>query len=153
MKHVTRQFQAWLEGTLESGDRLRIARHLESCEDCSTYFAAMSRLLEKPTAADLPRLEADPFLPTRIRAMAGKTRAGSGLPVVRRRALGWVGLSLMSAMCVLAVAIGVHIGKDLSAAASRNGDTEIISAYYDAFSPSELADDWAQLIATEDEGL
>jgi predicted anti-sigma-YlaC factor YlaD len=153
MKHVTGSFQAWLEGRLKNTERQRVDRHLEKCGDCSAYFDTMSQLLEKPAATDLPRLDADPFLPTRIRAMAEKARVGSGLPAVGRKPLGWVGLSLLSVMCVLAVAIGVRIGKGLSTAFPQNGETEIVSAYYDAFSPWEFADDWAQIIETENEEM
>ena len=122
--HVKKQFQAWSEGRLDKTRRLRIQQHLDDCQSCRAYFDKMAILLEKPDAALLPRIEPDPFLPTRIRALAEEA---SRAPVARKRR--WLQWSFNGAMIAVAALIGIYVGKGVAIGNGTSGDEEIISAY------------------------
>ena len=143
MKHkpVIRRYQGWIEGSLGTEERRDIERHIGECNDCRWYYEKMSRLLEKTDPALLPHLVPDPFLPTRIRAMTENRRAR---PVDRRAA--WVRRSLAGAAFVLAVTAGVFLGRGLSANARLAGETDLAGAYYEAFSPADIAGGWVDVM-------
>ncbi len=95
----------------------------------------------------LPRLEPDAFLPTKIRALSDDRRArATGM---KRPGWGWLRLSLASAAFAIAVAAGVFLGTGLSTASYANGESEIVEAYYEAFSQSGFADEWENVIADD----
>jgi len=143
-EHVIDSYQNWNENRLEAEERREIQRHLKGCVDCRQYFEKMSLLLDQHDPSFLPHLEPDPFLPTRIRALA------EGGEVVERenlrRAVGWLRLSVASALTLVAVTTGAYLGLGLSATNGSADDSEIIAAYYDAFSQSEFASGWDDLV-------
>jgi predicted anti-sigma-YlaC factor YlaD len=147
--HVIKSYQAWDDGRVTPEERRTIQQHLEECAECRRYYENMSLLLEKPDPSLLPRLEPDPFLPTRIRAEV----EGKKTRHARRRAAGWARLSAAGAMVVVAATLGVYLGTGLSTGTQSVDDTEMINAYYQAFSPTSIVDDWASLLENgEDEG-
>jgi len=143
MKHkpVIRRYQGWIEGSLGTEERRDIERHIGECNDCRWYYEKMSRLLEKTDPALLPHLVPDPFLPTRIRAMTENRRAR---PVDRRAA--WARRSLACVALLLAVTAGVYLGRGLSANARLAGETDLAGAYYEAFSPTDIAGGWVDVM-------
>jgi predicted anti-sigma-YlaC factor YlaD len=142
--HVIKYFQAFTEGRTGEKERLKVEEHLDDCKRCRKYFRKMALLLEKPDLSYLPHLQADPFLPARIKALAeNHSRARA-----RRIRFAWRRLSLAGLALAAAVTIGVFLGKGLSAASGEYGDTEILSAYYNAFSQKGLVDDWEYIVET-----
>lgn len=152
MKHedVKNLFQDWTEGRVDDKTRPEVQEHLDTCDECRTYFEKMAFLLEKPDPALLPRLEPDAFLPAKVRALSERRRtpaAGKRFALAR--------LSFVSAAFVIAVAAGVFLGTGLSKASYSSEETEIVEAYYEAFSQSGFADDWENVMEedqTEDNG-
>ena len=151
MKHIAKHFQDWSEGRLDGEAQRLIETHLEECAECRMYFERMSSLLERSTASDLPRLEPDPFLPGRIRGLAeeSSTPAPRGL----LRPLGWLRLSYYAILFAAAVAGGVYVGQGAAAWSSGDGDDQLLTGYYEAFSQSGFADDWEQLVTAENKEL
>ncbi len=153
MKHerIIRRYQDWIDGGLGTEERREIEHHIGECEDCRAYFEKMTLMLEKTDPALLPRLTSDPFLPARIRALSasGKTR-----PVSRRAGLEWFGprraawarVSLAGAALFLAVIGGVLLGRGISASSSYAQESELASAYYEAFAPADIAGGWADAV-------
>jgi predicted anti-sigma-YlaC factor YlaD len=150
MNHVKKHYQAWSEGRLDGEAQRLTEAHLEDCAECRAYFERMSQLLERPSEDDLPRLAPDPFLPGRIRALAGKTSAAHPRGV---RALGWLRLCYYAFLFAVAVVGGVYVGQGAATRGAENGDNQLLSGYYEAFSQSGFAEDWEQLVDTENKEL
>lgn len=148
MEHKTarEKYQTWIEGGLGAEERRIVEQHLDECGECRMYFEKVSVLIERPQPTLLPRLTPDPFLPSRIRALAEERGAARG----RRRAVGWVRLSAGSAMLILAAAAGIYLGKGLYTNTRSAEETELARAYYEAFSPSDFAGVWEDLFVEAD---
>lgn len=146
--HVKEFYIDWSEGRLDEALRTHIQEHLGGCAECSDYFAGMSRLLEGADPGLLPKLKADPHLPTRIRAHAGVTTASR-----RRGGFRWARVPLAGAILALAIAIGVYLGVGLSTAVASGGETEIINAYYEAFTQQDATDGVQVLYDSESEDV
>jgi predicted anti-sigma-YlaC factor YlaD len=158
MRHATKHFQAWTEERLDREAQRLIEIHLEDCAECRAYFERMSQLLEKPEESDLPRLEPDPFLPGRIRGLAEKSSETAHADWPARlglmRPVGWLRLSYYGFLFAVAVAAGVYFGQSAAARGLMgNGDGQLLTGYYEAFSQSGFADDWEQLLDTESKEL
>ena len=157
MKHerIIRRYQGWIEGGLGTEERRETEQHIGECDECRVYFEKMTRLLEETDPALLPLLTPDPFLPVRIRAMAerGKTRPETltaarraGFDRIGRRRAAWARLSLAGAALFFAVIAGVFLGRGLSANNSYAQESELASAYYEAFAPTDIAGGWADVV-------
>jgi len=148
MEHKTAKDKclAWIEGGLSVEERRIVQQHLGECVECRTYFEKVSLLVERPHPTLLPHLTPDPVLPSRVRALAEERSAGRG----RRGAMGWVRVSVASAMLVLAAAAGIYLGNGLYTNARSGEETELAEAYYEAFSPSDFAGVWEDLLVETD---
>ena len=146
-EHVIDSYQAWDDDRLGSQERRSIQQHLDDCDDCRRYYDRMSQLLEARDPSLLPRLEPDPYLSTRVRALAEKKHSAPA----RGRAFALVRVLLSSMMLVVAASVGVYLGKALSVETQRTGDTEIINAYYDAFSQQGFESEWEGLFENGEE--
>jgi len=151
MKHIAKHFQAWSEGRLDGEAQRLIEIHLAECAECRMYFERMSSLLEKSMASHLPRLEPDPFLPGRIRGLAEKSSTPAPRGLIRP--LGWLRLSYYTILFAAAVAGGVYVGQSAAAGSAGDGDDQLLTGYYEAFSQSGFADDWEQLVTAENKEL
>jgi len=171
-EHVIKSFQAWDEDRLDQEERRVVRRHLANCEPCRDYFEKMSEMLGNTDPSFLPRLETDPFLPTRIRAIveAGErdplvapadssaATVGKQDVVARGRkttpygkAAAWLRVSFAGAMTVIAVVTGVYLGRGLATTETANGDAEIVTAYYEAVAQTGFAGDWGDVVEVETE--
>ncbi|UCG53019.1 MAG: zf-HC2 domain-containing protein, partial [Candidatus Latescibacterota bacterium] len=144
--HFITSYQAWDEDRLNAEERRRVQQHLGECVECRRYFETMSVLLEKTDSSLLPRIEPDPFLPTRIRAMDKATRTP-----IPRCFIAWARISLVSVMIMIALSAGIYLGRGLATATRSNGETEIASAYYEAFSQSGFAAVWGDVVDGDEE--
>jgi predicted anti-sigma-YlaC factor YlaD len=146
-EHVITSYQAWEEKRLDKEERRVIQLHLQDCESCRDYFEKMSTLLDTTDPSLLPRLEADPFLPTRIRAIVDSGVTATSFA----RAAAWLRVSFVGVMAVIAVAAGVYLGKGLATTESANGDAAIVTAYYEAVAQTEFAGAWGDVIEEKEE--
>jgi predicted anti-sigma-YlaC factor YlaD len=134
----------WIAGSLSTEERRIVQQHLDECGECRTYFERVSLLVESPHTTLLPHLTPDPFLPSRIRALAEERRAAAR---DRRSAVGWVRVSAAGAMLILAAAAGIYLGNGFYANTRSAEDVELADAYYEAFSPSDFSGVWEDLLA------
>ncbi len=148
MEHKTAKDKclAWIEGGLSVEERRIVQQHLDECGECRTYFKKVSLLVERPHPTLRPQLTPDPFLPSRVRALAEERSAGRS----RRSAMGWVRVSVASAMLVLAAAAGIYLGNGFYTNTRSGEETELAEAYYEAFSPSDFAGVWEDLFVEAD---
>jgi predicted anti-sigma-YlaC factor YlaD len=148
MEHKTAKDEclAWIEGGLSVEERRIVQQHLDECGECRTYFEKVSLLVGHPYPTLLPHLTPDPFLPSRVRALAEERSAGRG----RRSAVSWVRVSMASAMLILAAAAGIYLGSGFYANTRSGEETELAEAYYEAFSPSDFAGVWEDLLIEVD---
>lgn len=131
-KHVKKQFVEWLENTTSRKDE--IGRHLQECEDCRLYYEKMKNLLDPGLIAGLPVLRPDPFLPTRIHALvAEKKRSNAKEIFVIAR------LSLQGLAFILALVVGIVLGKAISVQPTDNKTNEIVSVYRNALSQEDFS--------------
>ena len=151
MKHenVIELYLEWTEGRVDETTRLAVQEHLEHCHDCRKYYEKMSLLLEKPDASLLPRLEPDPYLLTRIRALAEKEYA----PTASGRARRWIRYSFASIMLLIAATTGIFLGSGLSTTSTASEEKELIDSYYEAFSQSGFEEEWDSIIDGNEEEI
>jgi len=159
-KHVINDFQAWSEGRINKKQRPVIEQHLKECTDCRAYFEKMSMLLDRMGPASLPRLDPDPYLPTRIRAMSEgkKASVGGGERIPNRtprpRLFGRAGIAAMGLMIIAAAWVGAYFGgrlSTLSLAASQSETENLVGSFYDEFSRSGFTGDWETILETQEE--
>ena len=133
--HIRSLLLAWLELSLDAQQQQLVEEHLKGCESCRKYFNAMSEAL-LPSQESAPNaLRADPFLPTRIRAVAEtSSRQQRGMKEVVAR---WV---LRSVMFVMAVVFGIYMGEQLSYRTSSVTDQNIITEYSESLEVGGIAD-------------
>ena len=130
--HVTTFFLAWRENT--APDRGTIENHLKDCTDCREYFEKMTLLLEHTDTHHNPRLQPDPYLPSRIAALVNERKNIGPKKLVH--AARW---SFASLAFALAIVIGILLGKGLSPASPQYKTSEIISTYYNAVSQQNFS--------------
>lgn len=145
--HAKKAFLDWFEDDrLNARQRKEIERHLQSCRDCREYYRKMSRALSGEIDWSVfPRLEPDPFLPTRIRAAAEKTPG--------KRSWHWrsvVQWSFSTLMLVAGIIIGIYLGKGL-AIQKQYSETDIVSAYYQAFAQQSYAENWEHVLEQQED--
>jgi anti-sigma factor RsiW len=155
-RHVIKRFQYWHDGRAGQDERREIQLHLDECDDCKRFFEKMTQLMEGIDSARLPHLEPDPFLPARVRAIAGEDRerfrGRAGSPATARPLFGRLGISVLAVAVAVALSIGVVLGSGLSArAASRAEEAALVGAYSDAFSQTDIDSDWESVVVEEEE--
>ena len=143
-KHVKTYFVGWLEKKVSEKQHRLIDQHLENCDGCRTYFSKMSILLEPSALSGNTSQEPDPSLPTRIKAMIYERKQRS-LAGAQPRWLRW---SFAGGALLLALGIGIFLGKGLSARQNTAENTDFVSDYYEAFSQNGFADHWVSAFDT-----
>ncbi|MGD9486390.1 MAG: hypothetical protein AB7W47_00060 [Calditrichaceae bacterium] len=144
-KHVKIFFQDWLEQNLSEIRKREIESHIKKCESCGHYFMTMSALLQRPASKDIPVLTPDPYLPARVKALTRekRSRLENGL---RGRIIHW---GLNGALAAAAIWIGIFLGTGLTdTTGSTTDESDIALAYYEAFSPNNIADQFESVIQT-----
>jgi len=105
---------------------------------------------EKADLSALPQLEADPFLPTRIKALAENEDREHA------KRFGWQGigairLAFSTLMIVFAVSLGIYLGKGL-ATSQQYSESNLVSEYYQAFNQQSYSDNWEYVLEDESGG-
>ena len=143
-EHVKRSFLDWLDERADANKRGFIERHLQSCDDCRSYYEKMSVMMEPPQFSAPIVLEPDPFLPTRIRALVEER--GNALEAhMRPRMIQW---SLATLGLTLAIGIGIFFGKGLSDPSKQQESVNVIDSYFEGFSQHSFADHWEGIFNT-----
>lgn len=133
--HIRSLLLPWLELTLDAQRQQLVEEHLKGCETCRKYFDAMSATLLPSQDSSPTALGADPYLPTRIRAMAESSgRQPNGVKGLVAR---WV---LRTVMFVMAVVFGIYMGEQLSYRTSAITDQNIITEYSESLEVGGIAD-------------
>lgn len=98
----------------------------------------LNNLLNKRVKSPAPKLQPDPFLPTRLEALAKNENRDE---VLQESLLAnW---SVASILAAGAIIIGIYIGSGLtSESVTSDASNEIITEYSEAFYQSGFVDDW-----------
>jgi predicted anti-sigma-YlaC factor YlaD len=151
-RHVTKNYPDWAEGKLNARKQEQIETHLQDCPNCRRYYEKMSAVFaEKADLSALPLLEADPFLPTRIKALADERTKLSYDAQEGRQWAGTFRLTISTMIIVAALAIGIFLGKDL-ATAEQYSESDLISDYYQAFAQQSYAANWESILEENNGG-
>jgi predicted anti-sigma-YlaC factor YlaD len=144
-KHVTKFYSDWLDSRLSDGKQNKVKKHLSSCPQCRSYFLKMSDIMKTPVTPDLPILEPDPYLTTRVRALSEEATGKSKYPLFRR-----LKTSVLSLLVVFALGLGILMGSYFSRVQSPESDTQITQAYYKAFSSANVVDRFEDYIESQE---
>ncbi len=157
-KHVRDWVVDWSENRLSAEKKNQVDQHLKICTDCRTYFEKMSGVLVHIDPLAFQALTPDPFLPTRIKALADarqKENASKNGFVWE-----WVGklqLMISTVMVAVAITLGIFLGKGLASQKdvniSQNTQTSLASEYYDAFSNDDFSYIWETLQENQSEEI
>ncbi len=133
--HIQSLLLPWLELTLDAQQQEHVREHLKECTLCRKYFDAMSVILIPSQNSSPGSLAADPYLPTRIRAM--RESSGRQPRGVRSVIARW---ALTTAMFVMAVVFGIYMGERLSYKTSTVTDQNIITEYSESLEVGGIAE-------------
>jgi predicted anti-sigma-YlaC factor YlaD len=133
--HIRSLLLPWLELTLDAQQQQLVEEHLKGCETCREYFNEMSVILLPSQDSSPTVLSADPYVPTRIRAMAES--AGPQSNGVKGFVARWV---LRTVMFAMAVVFGIYMGERLSYRTSVVTDQNIITEYSESLEVGGIAD-------------
>jgi predicted anti-sigma-YlaC factor YlaD len=131
-KHVKIYFLDWTENRIS--DKIEIERHLQECNSCRLYFEKMTKLFDPGVISGLPKLIPDPFMPTRTTALAEERRQANAKIMFSKLRLSLEGFAL-----ILAVVIGIMLGKAISAEPTQYKTNDILSIYYNALSQEDFS--------------
>lgn len=148
-KHVHKMYLDWSEDRLSTKQRRAVQKHLQDCPGCREYFRKMSVIFsEKADLSALPNLPADPYLPVRIKALAGGETGR-----LRQPEHPWAGAlrwAFATLALFVAVLIGVYFGKNLAAkSAPPYSETQLLGEYYQAFAQQSYSEAWESLLGNE----
>jgi predicted anti-sigma-YlaC factor YlaD len=133
--HIRSLLLPWVELTLNEDQRQFVEEHLKECGFCRQYFDIMSRALLPSPDYSQDTLLPDPYLPTRVKAMASLSGAEA------RRGKNGVALwTMRSAMFVIAVVFGIYLGERLAYQPSTVTEQNLIAEYSESFEAGGIAD-------------
>jgi predicted anti-sigma-YlaC factor YlaD len=143
MKHekIIKYFIRWLEGKLSQEKKREIDQHLKECQSCQRYYQEMQEILQNPDADHLPHLEADPYLPTRIRS--GQVRPEPA--TIHKPLFDGLRWSVVTALLFIGISLGAFTGYSLFQ--TENGtDEELVTGYYQAFTQGQSVFEQAEIL-------
>ena len=143
--HVIEQFVEWQEGKMSRVRQLQVESHLQKCDRCRSSYDQAGKLFDANSLKFLPHLSPYPCLPTRIRAHV------EDRPQRAEQRAPWYQWALTSIGIAAAVWIGVELGSGLSQDPTTVTDEQLASAYYQAFSQEEPAENLEQTLRAEEE--
>ena len=134
--HVKDKFLDWFEDQLTKEEKRSVQLHLQHCENCAAYYRTMRSLMEDPKPGDLPTLEKDPFLPTRIKATNDEN-----ISIAANRLFG-LKKSMAGFLVLSAVLIRFLLGQQLVYTSNysdlQNSSTSIEELYYEGITQPNL---------------
>lgn len=147
-KHIKSKFLEWSGGSLPEMEMNEIEQHLSVCSDCKKYFDLMNDLISPDAKNNLKELEPDPFLHTRIKAIAddGKKDFSS------KPAISFLRLVFITLVSSLAIFLGIMLGQGLyNSKQNFNSSNSIVSAYNQVYSQEGISDYFESIISTGQE--
>lgn len=145
--HVEKLFLAWVEKKLSQDKQAQVEAHLKACRLCHRYYQKMNEILEKPDAAVMEKLKVDPYLASRLKAISGRDKKYSHGEKFNR-GLRW---SVIGVTLLIAVDIGIFVGKGLFQISRQDEDSQLVNAYYQAISQQTISDRWEYIFETQGE--
>lgn len=139
---IIESYPAYAAGTQAAQDREQVDAHLTACASCRSAFALLHRTLEPGPAPQ--RLTADPFLPTRIRALAERPSEPKRISPVLRWSFA---SAAVGAAIVLGVLLGSHLPNRERATPATSSD--FVSEFATSIAVSDLGDRWYSAIESE----
>lgn len=133
--HIRSLLLPWIELRLNDRDRQLVGEHLKECQSCRKYFETLSSALLPAPEAMRNTLAADPYLPTRIRALVDSSAQPTPGPKVL--IARWV---LMSAAFAAAVFCGAFLGERLSYTTTTVTEQNVIAEYSESLVVGGIAD-------------
>jgi predicted anti-sigma-YlaC factor YlaD len=106
-KHVTKDIEAYLDGTLPGGVAQQVERHLKQCARCAAHLAEAQRLRQElgtVLQAVLGQPQPPPYLRRRIKAATETRRWESGWGISLR-----VVNALGAAVVIFVLAVGIYV--------------------------------------------
>ncbi len=67
-KHIKKWVIPYLEGRLNEEEKIAVEQHLSRCADCREFYQFIREVEYEAPVDIFPQLQADPYLPTRIKA-------------------------------------------------------------------------------------
>ena len=132
--HIRSLLLPWIELTLNEDQQQLVEEHLKACSFCRQYFDVMSLALLPSPDHSQDALLPDPYLPTRVKAMASQSGAEA------RRGKSVVLWTLRFAMFLIAVVFGIYLGERLSYRSSTVTEQNLIAEYSESFEVGGIAD-------------
>lgn len=144
--HMKSLFLRYSEGKLTEEERVSVEGHLAGCPECRRYYERLSEVLTPGGNFQLPQLEPDPFLPTRVAALVEEQRRKP----MRSPLAAAVRVSFAAALMAGAVMLGVSLGDGLAPLRQdQEGSDEYLSSYYEAISQQGFATTWTSVMETD----
>ena len=132
--HIRSLLLPWIELTLKEDQQQLVEEHLKACSFCRQYFDVMSLALLPSPDHSQDALLPDPYLPTRVKAMASQSGAEARMG---KNVFLW---TLRSAMFLIAVVFGIYLGESLSYQPSTVTEQNLIAEYSESFLVGGIAD-------------
>ncbi len=145
--HVKNFFPAWLDGKLSADREKKLERHLESCKECRDYYQKMSDVLKSPQVSRLKTLEPDPYLPTRVKALAEQVKNKKQITFDPQ----WLRVALYSLLIAFALSLGGFMGYHIFQPQPDENDLRITQAYYQAFASGSVVDRFENYLQQQQE--
>ena len=137
---IYRLYLAHTERSLDAATRSQFDEHLSACSSCRQFVDRMTSLLEPRGGQRADQLTADPFLPTRVRAIVESSRTTTTRQW--RPAVEW---SLASVAIALGIFLGVMLGSGLAKPSPSINETQLVSEFASNITPSNFSDKWMSL--------
>lgn len=144
-KHVKKYLFDYLENKLSDQKKSDVKNHLEECKECISEFNLMNDLLNIINKNYYNEIEPDPYLPQKIKVLDSESK-NSKVEKSLFEKLKW---SFAVAAFSVAVYLGILMGTGLSSTATDYNESEIVSAYYNAFSQQSISDRMEILLQSE----
>lgn len=143
-QHIKKYFLEWSEEKLSSNQIEMIKNHLVHCDECREYYTKMEAFLAEPDSSDLPRLQADFFLPTKIKELAKQNGSKRSLRASKKIKYQ---LTFGTIIVFFALISGIFMGKWISQTPAIS-ETEVVLSYSSMLSDDGINQVWDN-IATE----
>jgi predicted anti-sigma-YlaC factor YlaD len=134
--HVKDNFLEYHEKKLSGIAMSSVEEHLRHCAGCASYYRMMDEIVNAKDRSLVPEIEADPYLPSKIKTLF----ESGGIP--RRHSLrhGWISVSLGTAVVVIAIGIGIFLGRGIAVSTYSADNASIATSYLEAFTQRGFGD-------------
>lgn len=144
-KHVKKYLFDYLENKLSDQKKSDVKNHLEECSECKSEFNLMNDLLNSTNKSYFKEIEPDPYLEQKIRVLDSESENKK----VEKSLFEKLKWSFAAAAFSVAVYLGILMGTGLSSTTTDYNESEIVSAYYSAFSQQSIFDRMEVLLQSE----